>query len=145
MSLDLTEDNQHWFRLWLGAVRQQAITWASVDLDLCRHMASLGHNELNGVLIFFFYVFFGLLALCEPAIHSFIFFIVKLNELLNKQLGCQWFEKSWHLCDVTLMTHIILLVNLPISNTYRETYNYGCFEQNNVLPMPTTKKLFSLS
>ena len=23
------------------------ITWANVDPDLCRHMASLGHNELN--------------------------------------------------------------------------------------------------
>ena len=27
--------------------RHQAITWASVDPVLCRHMASLGHNELN--------------------------------------------------------------------------------------------------
>ena len=24
----------------------QAITWAIVDLDPCRHMTSLGHNEL---------------------------------------------------------------------------------------------------
>ena len=39
--------SQHWFRLWLGAVRQQAITWAHVDPDLCRQMASLGLNELN--------------------------------------------------------------------------------------------------
>ena len=39
--------SQHWFRWWLGAIRQQAITWASVDLDPCRHMTSLGHNELN--------------------------------------------------------------------------------------------------
>ena len=38
--------SQHWFRLWLDAVRQQAITWANVDSDLCRHIASLGHNEL---------------------------------------------------------------------------------------------------
>ena len=36
--------SQHWFRLWLGTVRQQAITWANVDPDLCRHTASLGHN-----------------------------------------------------------------------------------------------------
>ena len=28
---------QHWFRLWLGAVRQQVITWANVDQGLCRH------------------------------------------------------------------------------------------------------------
>ena len=36
--------SQHWFRQWLGAVRQQAITWANVDPDLCRQMASLGLN-----------------------------------------------------------------------------------------------------
>ena len=38
--------SQHWFRWWLGAVRQQAITGTNVDLDPCRHMASLGHSEL---------------------------------------------------------------------------------------------------
>ena len=27
-------------------VRQQAITWTNVDPDICRHMASLGRNEL---------------------------------------------------------------------------------------------------
>ena len=47
----------HWFRWWLGAVRQQAITCTSVDQNLhIYHMASLGHichmeslgpNELN--------------------------------------------------------------------------------------------------
>ena len=36
--------SQQWFRQWLGAIRQQAISWAS---KLCRHMASLGHNELT--------------------------------------------------------------------------------------------------
>ena len=30
---------------WLGAVRQQAITWVNVGQDLCRHMPSLRHNE----------------------------------------------------------------------------------------------------
>ena len=38
---------QHWFRLWLGALRQQAITWSNVDLDIHCHMLSLGHNELT--------------------------------------------------------------------------------------------------
>ena len=32
---------------WLGAARQQAISCAKVDPDLCRHVASLGHNELT--------------------------------------------------------------------------------------------------
>ena len=35
------------FRWWLGAVRQQAITWANVDRYLCRHIASLGHTYQN--------------------------------------------------------------------------------------------------
>ena len=39
--------SQHWFGDWLGALRQQAITWKGVDSDQCRHMASLGHNELK--------------------------------------------------------------------------------------------------
>ena len=37
--------SQDWFRQWICAVMQQAITWANVDPDLSRHMASLGHNE----------------------------------------------------------------------------------------------------
>ena len=41
--------SQHWFRYWLGAVRQQAITRANVDPDLCRHMTSLSHNELTEI------------------------------------------------------------------------------------------------
>ena len=35
---------------WLGAVRQQAITWSNVDPDLCPHMTSPGHNELNPMM-----------------------------------------------------------------------------------------------
>ena len=34
--------SQHWFRYWLDAVRQQAITRANVDSDLCRHMVLTG-------------------------------------------------------------------------------------------------------
>ena len=39
--------SQYWFGLWFGVVRQQGITWASVDTVLCNHMTSLGHNELT--------------------------------------------------------------------------------------------------
>ena len=31
----------HWYGWWFVAIRQQAITWPSVDPDLCCHMASL--------------------------------------------------------------------------------------------------------
>ena len=47
MPLDLTDDKSTLPQVMLGAVRQQAITWADVDTDLCRHMASQGHNELK--------------------------------------------------------------------------------------------------
>ena len=36
---------RHWFKLWLGAVRRQAIIWANVDPGRCGHIASLGHND----------------------------------------------------------------------------------------------------
>ena len=34
-----------------GAIGQQAITWANVDLDLCHHMVSLDQNELIDVIV----------------------------------------------------------------------------------------------
>ena len=34
--------SQHWFRL---------VAWSSVGWDLCRYMASLGHNELTSTLL----------------------------------------------------------------------------------------------
>ena len=39
--------SQRWFRWWLDAVKQQAITWANVGPDLCHHKASFRHNELT--------------------------------------------------------------------------------------------------
>ena len=46
MSWDLSEDKSALGQemAWCHQVSQQAITWANVDPDLCRHMASLGHN-----------------------------------------------------------------------------------------------------
>ena len=38
--------SQTWFRLWLGAIRHQAITWASVDQVICQHVESLEGKEL---------------------------------------------------------------------------------------------------
>ena len=38
--------SRHWFRKW-----QQTLTWANVDPDLCRHMASIGHNELGTLFV----------------------------------------------------------------------------------------------
>ena len=49
--------SRHWLRLWLAAWRHQAVTWANVDQDPCRHMTSLGHNEL--MLLKFWTLGFG--------------------------------------------------------------------------------------
>ena len=38
--------SQYWFRQWLGAIRQQAITQGDVDQVLW-HVVSPRHNELN--------------------------------------------------------------------------------------------------
>ena len=43
--LDFTEDKST--SVQVMACWQQAFTWANVDTDICRHMASMGHNELN--------------------------------------------------------------------------------------------------
>ena len=43
--------SQYWFRSWLGAVRQQAITWANIDPDPCHQMVSLGNNELTNKML----------------------------------------------------------------------------------------------
>ena len=48
MPQDLTDDKSTLVQVMAcGAVRQQAITWANIDRDLCRQMLSLGLNELN--------------------------------------------------------------------------------------------------
>ena len=44
-------DKSTWFRWWLGAVRQQAITWANGDPDLFRHMVSLGPKEFIAIVV----------------------------------------------------------------------------------------------
>ena len=40
---DLIDGKSNWFRWWLGAIRQKAITWISVNQDLLCLTASLGH------------------------------------------------------------------------------------------------------
>ena len=39
-------------RLWLGAIKHQAITWPCVELQPWHHMASLGYKKSNFALVF---------------------------------------------------------------------------------------------
>ena len=43
---DFTDDKLTLVQVMIVAFRQQAITWTSDDIDLRRHMAPLGYNEL---------------------------------------------------------------------------------------------------
>ena len=46
---------KHWFRLWHGGIRQQAVTWISVDSVLWHHMTSLSPSELIALHVPCFY------------------------------------------------------------------------------------------
>ena len=45
--MDPTDGKSTLVKVMAWRLRQQAITWANVDPNLCHHMASLGNNELN--------------------------------------------------------------------------------------------------
>ena len=47
MSLDLTDGKSTGWGHVLVTIREQAITWANVDSNLCRWMASPGQDELK--------------------------------------------------------------------------------------------------
>ena len=51
MPQDHIDDKSTLVRLWHDAIRQQAIAWANVDLDLFHHMALLGHSELTQSIV----------------------------------------------------------------------------------------------
>ena len=40
------DDKPTLVQVMVGAIRQQSITWANVDPNICHHMAWLGLNEL---------------------------------------------------------------------------------------------------
>ena len=47
MPQDLSDDISALVQVMAWYRRQQAITWANVDPDICHHMVSLGPNELK--------------------------------------------------------------------------------------------------
>ena len=47
MPLRLTDDKSTLGQVMAWGRQAQAITWANVDPDLCRQLASLAHNELT--------------------------------------------------------------------------------------------------
>ena len=49
VNLPLDECHMVWLMISV-AIRQQAITWANFDPDICCHLVSLGPNELNNLV-----------------------------------------------------------------------------------------------
>ena len=47
MSLDLPDDKSTSVQVMDSNVKQQAITWANSDPDICCHKVLAGHNELT--------------------------------------------------------------------------------------------------
>ena len=84
-------------------IRLQAITWASADPDLYRHMASLGHNELNANIV---QIWTELVHRCDwicPSIKKsdqYIFFDVPVA--INARLPIHWpgkiIQNGWWDC-----------------------------------------------
>ena len=111
-----------------GAVRQQAITWANVDPDRCRHMASLGPNELNQ------YMGWYIVTLEHHACLGAIFTWLSYK-IMYQHLGYNWFntvrleQYHWDICkqhfemDLLENCYILMPVSLkfvpndPIGNT----------------------------
>ena len=61
MLLDFTDDQSSVVQVMAWCIRQQAITWASVDPDLCRHMVSLGQNELIVISAIQYFIFYDMI------------------------------------------------------------------------------------
>ena len=116
--------SQHWFREWLGAVRQQAIAWANVDPDLCRHMASLVSDELKAprrqlVINNYSDVIMGTMAFRSPAsrllTQPFIQAQIKENIKARRQ---------WHSGESTGDRFHLMTSSWGCEELYRLTHHY---------------------
>ena len=120
--------NQHWF---IGAVRQQAITWANVDPDLCRHMVSLGHNELT--VIFGTQIRFQwqewkttyLTKLCRhisSLVKPFSDPSISISYFQLCSIQFKSFQFNFHLCVLLMATHLFTLIGFYLSNSTHLLY-----------------------
>ena len=82
----------HWFRYWLGAVRQQAITLANVDPDLCRQIVSLGLNELTLLVQSCIYIYF--FSVRPYLFHSCFLNFIPANAFCANKLVANWLHSS---------------------------------------------------
>ena len=130
--------SQHWVGWWLGAIKQ-AITWANADPELCRHMASLGHNAdilLPAMEVMFLLVLFLLTVSCYIT-------SAKMCELWAVFFGCILpnipLTFSWGLSEEVYQwyhdwLHQRLLETQPWSTkcTAKKNYWNGHYQEKNI-------------
>ena len=99
--------SQQWFRLWLGAVKQQAITWTIVDQDPCCHTASLGSNGLS----YFALVIIPFSIWCRLDSVTFIFKQWENKYSCNSRIICQLclIDHKLHECSLTQRTENVFV------------------------------------
>ena len=122
--------SQHWFRKWLGAIRQQAITWANVDPDLCRHVVSLGHNELmpfNGWLLHH--------TKLNPIVEKYTWLMVEdVITVIHPQ--CQTCVHKFHLVQWHMKPCMLPTARLHAQTVYNSNTFAQITIQNRALSMP---------
>ena len=99
MPLDLTDGESTLVQVLACCLRQQAIIWANINPVLCRHMASLDHNDLIPLLIS-----------CHFVLHC---SLVITWSIITKLL--------------TLDTPKICLQSIPVSFVSSRFNLYGCY------------------
>ena len=81
----------NWFRQWLGAVRQHAITWGNVDPDPCRHLVSLGPKDWKeNAFVVDVFVFQGGNVPCIVSILLEIFIVICHNTRAGTYIVNKW-------------------------------------------------------
>ena len=128
----MASDECHWPSLWwqvnfgsgngLVPSGNKPFTWASVDPDLCRHMASLGHNEINAHRILWKFLF---LAKNQLWIHSTRGWWA-LDPILAKICAVTWqiMISSCHMQWQLSCHDMRLLITMKIGERFSQDFNY---------------------
>ena len=118
--------SHHWFRWWLGAIRQQAINWTNCDQDLWGYIVSPGCNELTRCFLLIDTICSHSVCIntstpekVAPIWHDNFRLFFLYNFFLNRQLSRIWINNSlgsWCICEVNWWHHSHFYIALLPSN-----------------------------
>ena len=108
---------------------QQAITWANVDPDLCRHIVSLGHNELIYKCLYciFYHIFWAISAVMILNIFLLHSSIITKSAIwfINQCLGLGHETMAYAVC-FTMLWLLYRLIYLSWIPFFFEEYAIKC-------------------